>query len=184
MVWRVERGMGYNITIGEAQIDPPSASEASEWPPIGVRVRGVLSRDAPSFLGDEMTGQTSERSLSYTAWAEFCEAVGLYRLFFGVERGQASERGGNAGLMSRHPGAAVLTKAHHEEIAAALDRYRSAHPEARPGWRVPVEGGDWFRGPWQPDTEHLDGNLARLIWLEWWVRWALANCKIPAVGNT
>jgi hypothetical protein len=35
----------------------------------------------------------------------------------------------------------------------------------------------------EPDPRY-DGNLARLRWLEWWVDWALKNCKLPAVGNT
>jgi len=175
--------MGYTITIGEARVEAPDASEAMDWPHISVRAEGFSHDDAPTFRGDSMTGNGSSRSPSYTAWAEFCEAVGLYRLFFGVDRGEAHERGGNAGLMSRHPGAALLTKEHHAQIAAALVRYRTEHPEARPGWMEHTEGGDFFCGPWDPETVGLDGNLARLMWLEWWTRWALANCKVPTLAN-
>lgn len=176
--------MGYNITIGTAFINPPDESEAAEWPHIGVRVEGTSHPDAPTFPGDGMTGNGSTRSPSYSAWAAFCRNVGLHRLFYGREAHEPHEPGRNAGLMSEHPGAVLLTKAHHAEIAAALDRYRTTHPGARPGWPVPAEGGNDFDGPYTPETINLDGDLARLIWLEWWVRWALDSCAIPALRNT
>jgi hypothetical protein len=28
-----------------------------------------------------------------------------------------------------------------------------------------------------------DFHGARLVWLEWWVRWALDNCKVPVIYN-
>lgn len=175
--------MGYTITIGEARMETPDANEAMEWPHLRVGADGFANDDAPTFPGDAMTGNGSSRSPSYTAWGDFCEEVGLYALFFGAENRASRERGANAGLMSQHPGAALLTKRHHEVIAAALDRYRAAHPDARPGWREVVAGGHYFNGPWKPETENLDGNLARLVWMEWWTRWVLANCKIPTLAN-
>lgn len=175
--------MGYDITIGEAFISPPDADEAAEWPHISINARDAAHPDAPTFPGDGMTGKGNSRHPSYSAWAEFCRGVGLHRLFYGREAHEPHSSARNAGLMSAHPGAVLLTRAHHAQIAAALDRYRSEHPDARPGWAEPVEGGDPFRGPWKPETEGLDGNLARLIWLEWWVRWALDHCKVPTLWN-
>lgn len=176
--------MSYSITIGEAFLLPPDESEAAEWPHISVGARGATHPDAPTFPGDDMTGNSSSRHPSYTAWAEFCREVGLYRMFYGVEAHETRNRGRNSGLMSAHPGAALLTRAHHAEIVAALDRYRTEHPDARPGWAECVEDGHWLNGPWKPETDGLDGNLARLVWLEWWVRWALDNCRVPTLRNT
>ena len=176
--------MGYTITIGEAYLSLPDESEAAEWPHISVGAHGATHPDAPTFPGDDMTGKGSSRHPSYSAWVEFCRNVGLHRLFYGVEAHEPHERGRNSGLMSAHPGAALLTRGHHAEIAAALDRYRTEHPDARPGWPVAAEGGDDCDGPYTPETAALDGNLARLVWLEWWVRWALVHCQNPAIVNT
>ena len=169
--------MGYSLTIGEAEMRVPSAEEVRErWcsPHIRVIAKGAVSDDAPTFPGDELTSNSSSRSPSYSGWHDFCRETGLTELFYSEE----------SGLLREHPGCVVLTSDHLTEIAAALDRYRTMHPGARPGWREHIDGGDWLRGPFKPETEGLDGNLARLIWLEWWTRWALANCKVPALWNT
>jgi hypothetical protein len=168
--------MGYDITIGEAVMDPPDiesdGDEEGTW--INVCAEGYRRDDAPEFPNDEMTGKGSSRHPSYTAWAEWCDAVGLRELFFGP-----SKDARYCGLMGEHPGCSMLTKRHHAVIAAALDKYRTEHPTAVPGFARYVHKPS---GSVLVD-EHYDANLARLIWLEWWVRWALANCKVPAIYN-
>lgn len=169
--------MGYSLTIGEAEMRVPSAEEVRKrWcsPHIRVIAKEAVSADAPTFPGDGLTSNSSSRSPSYSGWHDFCRETGLTELFYSEE----------SGLLREHPGCVVLTSDHLTEIATALDRYRTMRPGARPGWREPIDGGDWYRGPFKPETEGLDGNLARLIWLEWWTRWALANCKVPALWNT
>ena len=64
------------------------------------------------------------------------------------------------GLMRDHPGAAVLTRKHHARIHAEL---------------VDIVDGVNSVG---------DDHRQRLVWLEWWVRWALDNCTIPVIANT
>lgn len=34
-----------------------------------------------------------------------------------------------------------------------------------------------------PDPEH-GYTLDRLVWLRWWMRWALDNCKVPVIANS
>ena len=34
-----------------------------------------------------------------------------------------------------------------------------------------------------PASGEYDPILARLIWLEWWMTWALRECKVPAIHN-
>lgn len=35
------------------------------------------------------------------------------------------------------------------------------------------------------DMERLQPyNRGRMEWLKWWVRWALANCKVPVLANS
>jgi len=31
------------------------------------------------------------------------------------------------------------------------------------------------------DTAQFDAVLARLIWLDYWIRWAFENCETPAI---
>ena len=35
-----------------------------------------------------------------------------------------------------------------------------------------------------PDAGKRDPILARLLWLDFWMGWALANCETPAVENS
>lgn len=112
---------------------------------------------APSFPGDA-AGRTNVRRPSYGAWERFCGDTGLRELFFDVR----------AGLMREHPGTARLTRAHLATIRRALGAYRDAYPRVTPTF----ESGD-----------ERDHHLARLTWLEWWVDWALANCKRPVIHN-
>lgn len=166
--------MSYSITIGEARISAPEPSEADEGRQPSVRAIGATHPEAPTFPGDDMTGNGNARHPGYSAWAEFTRAVGLHDFFFDE----------SVGVMRSHPGAAMLTQTHHARVLGALLRYRERRPDARPGWREPMDGASPFDGPWKPETEGLDPDLARLVWLEWWVRWALDNCTVPVIANT
>lgn len=167
--------MGYNITIGEAVIETPDLEYADECGyDITVSARGECHDGAPNFSGDSMTGRSNGRSPGYSAWTDFCRSAGIYDLFYNKD----------GGLMRKHPGTAFLAPKHGVAIGAALDKYRTLHPDAKPGWPEPVEGGHWHLGPWKPETEGLDGTLARLIWLDYWVQWALKNCTVPVLRNT
>ncbi len=68
--------------------------------------------------------------------------------------------------MRKHPGTFALKRKHLSAVSVASDHWRATHPAAVPGW-----------GAGQ------DPILARLVWLEWWIRWALQNCESPALHN-
>lgn len=169
--------MGYSITIGEATIIHPGDDDYSSELRIGVT--GLSLPEAPEFPGDGMTSKGNGRSPSCSGWENFCRDVGLYDLFFRKE-----DEEGPIGLMTSHPGTFGLTAKHAAEIRAALDRRRSADPDGLrvPGWDPTLEGS----AAWTQDgaDPKYDGNLARLIWLDWWVSWAVANCKTPTIQNT
>ena len=119
-------------------------------------VRALERDDAPTFDLDEHTGRTNRREVSYVAWDRFCRRVGLQRLFFHPQ----------SGLMREHPGCAPITLEHVAIVEGAIEVWRESHPNARPGW------GDG-----------QDENLARLLWLASWMRWALESCERPALAN-
>lgn len=152
--------MAYDIYIGNAvptTIEEDDGSYYSVWG--GVTVNRVELEDAPSFPNDHMTGKGNSRHPGYGQWADFCSAVGLTDLFFNKAHG----------LMRVHPGTFKLEFEHLVTVRDALYEYREAHPDAVPGWH---------------DVDRVEnGNLARLLWLEFWIDWALKNCERPAIHN-
>lgn len=152
--------MGYTITIGNAI--PKFSKDYNE---LWARwcVESASLDNAPTFVNDEMTGNSNERSPSYSGWSDFCDAVGLGDLFFDDHNG----------LFANHPGCKILTQEHLDTVQAALIKYQ-ASTDKKPG----------FYGWNGVDTGEYDAHLARIIWLEWWMRWSLANCETPAIENT
>jgi hypothetical protein len=107
--------------------------------------------------GPEIPGgdeTSNECASSCSNWADFCEATGLGGLFYDKK----------VGLLRAHPGIVRLDEHHAGAVRAAIARYMKKHPGA-------VPDGD----------DHLD--LAQLHWLLFWFEWALAHCKVPAIGN-
>lgn len=155
--------MGYNLTIGNATpfFEKTEYGELiAKW-----QVESDVHEQAPLFVNDEMTGQSNGRSPSYTAWADFCRATGLYDIFYSKEV---------ESLLERHPGCVILTKEHAATITTALVAYRLRVKDKRPGFVKWNESED----------PTVDAHLARLIWLEYWVRWAVENCETPALENS
>lgn len=176
--------MGYNLTIGNAVPDMPTRAQVDgdetrtpRW-----TVRAVTAPDAPMFLGESEA--CSERSPSYSGWAQFCRDTGLSSLFYGATRHARSdgiaER--ETCLIQEHPGVALLRASDLDEVRAAIASWR-ARPwpteERIAGWDPTLEPFSEAK----PDPRY-DGHLARLLWLEFWIEWALRNCEHPALENT
>ena len=122
-------------------------------------VRELSVADAPSFVGDEYTGKGNSRRPGYSSWHNFCEATGLLDLFFHKK----------TGLMREHPGHASLSSEHLQQIQQAHDAFVRKYPHAHPSYREddPVE----------------NYHLIRLLWLEWWIRYAIEQCEHAAIYN-
>jgi hypothetical protein len=156
--------MGYTITIGNAvpehhKDDFPILSASWE-------VQGQVLENAPTFENDGMTGASNSRSPSYTDWADFCRATGLYELFFGKE--------GDEGLMAHHPDCKGITQYDVDIVTASLKKYQA---------KATLPAG-FEKHDYTGNEQNYDYHLARLIWLEFWMRWAIANCETPALENT
>lgn len=167
--------MSYDIYIGKAELSVPSKSDLEDgYNHLSVSVNGMALPDAPTFPGDGMTKNGNSRHPGYSQWSEFCRRVGLYDLFFDNERG----------LIREHPGCFVLTKGHADEIHDALEKWQKDHPKLEPGW-CECTSKECASMMGNKDAKHVerDPALARLIWLDWWVRWALKNCEVPAMAN-
>lgn len=153
--------MGYSITIGNAFCQDDLTFDVDE----------VESSLAPAFPHDDLSNHRNARHPSYSAWTDFVNEVGLYDLFLGFD-----------GLLRSHPGIEPLTKEHLAVIQTALERWqvKATLPPGFAGDPKPTPSGQWV----SEDAGKYDHQLARLIWLEWWVRWALENCERPAIRNT
>lgn len=156
--------MGYNLYIGEAEIDVNMESRCAR-----VRVSCHEVEGAPL----NSTGDHSNRIYpSYSQWAEFCRRVGLYEVFYAGQQGgdwwTDDEGKEHEGLIYCHPGATELTEAHYRAFVRASESYQ---PRAQD---VVIE----------ENGEAVDFNRRRLDWLVWWTRWVLDNCQYPTFYNS
>ena len=102
----------------------------------------------------EFTDYTNERMPSYAGWADVTKHTGMTNL---MEE-----------LMPTGVGFAHLTEKHHHQIKEILHNYRTKIGfDKKPGY-----------------NEGEDPALGRLIWMEYWISWALKNCKKPVFLNT
>lgn len=163
--------MGYNITIGEAELETETEEELyCTW-----TVNLHSEPNAPVFEGDDTTGNTNMRSPSYSQWTDFCKKNGLYDLFYNEDYG----------LMREHPGCFLLKQKHLDTLKKALEKLeevdkRPAGLDERYIHSYSCEEG-YVKIPDSEETHSYD--KVRLIWLIWWVDWALKNCKQPAIKN-
>ncbi len=59
-----------------------------------------------------------------------------------------------------------------DRVHKALEKYRTAHPAAVPGFTD---------GEWPPSDGVTDPILARLVWLDYWMSWAVQKCEKPSI---
>jgi hypothetical protein len=123
---------------------------------------------APTFPNDEMTGKGNSRHPSYSGFANFCDDTGLSELFFEEY----------TGLMRNHPGIFQIRQEHLDVIDEALKNWKEEHPNSVPGFLPDsFSGGKWFNTPVEAGIDH---NLARLIWFQFWFKWAIDNYGVKA----
>lgn len=153
--------MGYTIRIGQAVLGVVDNQ---------YEVHVADAAGGPQFIGDAAwdTGH-NVRTPSYSGWAEFTRVTGLRKLFYGAE-----------GLIKSHPAIVQLRPVHLQIVRGALDQYKTEHPDAKPGWCC-CSSCTCADDPEAPHVE-LDGDLARLFWLEFWMDVALKGAD-PAMEN-
>lgn len=172
--------MGYTIRVGNAVVESHWPKEDDEYrdDPSARWYVHLHKEEAAPYSSD--SHKSNDRSPSYTAWADFAHDVGLYEWFF--------DKG--TGKMREHPGCMALTKADAAFITDTLARYKAAHPQAE-ATICACKQCDVFMAHagnkdhvFPPHNPNADMHLVRLTWLEWWVRWAVANCERPAIYNS
>ena len=172
--------MGYTLTIGNAVFETWSDDKVSN---LFVNAELKALDSAPTFPNDEMTGNGNQRSPSYTGWANFCREAKIYDLFFGNSKnGRYYETDidgmhRESPLICDHPGFEAINKHDVAYVKSALDRYGTCHPDTSPGF------DNW--DPKEASCATLqDSTMARLMWLHFWMDWAVENCDRPIIKNT
>lgn len=161
--------MGYTFKIGNAV---PKFSKDDGYLDARWEVEPATSEEAPTFPHDEMTGNGNDRSPSYSGWADFCRDTGIYDVFYD-EHGH---------LLAGHPGCVMLQQSDLQRVREAREKWQKM-ATLPPGFEGFPEFDKETQKWGSPDEGKYDGYLARLIWLEWWMAWALKNCETPAVEN-
>lgn len=147
--------MGYSLIIGEAKIKFNNQYGLEST--CGLTAEREHHEQAPAF--GEPTDFTNERWPSYSAWSDFCSAVGLKDVFY-------YDGGGH--LRGGHPGCVPVETAMQQRVKEALEVYKAKHPDAEATYAR---------------EDKVEGYLCRLVWLDYWVTWALENCERPVFVN-
>ena len=148
--------MGYTITIGQLSIEK-NIDDGLDCSCISFGAEGVHDEKSPAF--GEPTDHENQRWPSYSAWSNFMRGVGLYDVFF-YDSGH---------LIGGHPGVRLVTQDLVLAVQKALADYRQTNPDIKAEFT---------------DGDVRTGFLCRLIWLDYWVNWAINNCETPVIANT
>jgi hypothetical protein len=166
--------MGYNLIIGNAILKYDNA-DLRVW----IEAEGAESPEAPD--DDPFVGKANSRSPSYTAWHDFCREAGIHELFYGQgwDRGLRSYRQCSdhfhrkTPLLKKCPGVQPISHDDLEYVMASRIKREQSNGGKPPGF-------------WEDDgaDNGTDPTLARLLWLEFWMGWALTNCPMPIIQNS
>ncbi len=160
--------MPVRITFGEKYWD----EEKQSWD-----VQRTSSPDAPMFPNDSILEPKSNwRYVNYIVWVAMAEECGITAWLINNETG-----------IIRDNESDVVKPLTENDYRIVNEAYllRSAFAEGRPGWNMDddelkIESKELGTLPRIAATPY-DQYLARLMWLRFWLRWALDNCSEPSV---
>lgn len=148
--------MGYNLQIGELQVDITNDGRESI---VNLTAETQNGRQESFLNVGELTDGTNMRWPTYTSWKNFTRNSDLYEFFFDKSNG----------LMRTHPGTFPLCEEHRKIVNEKYDEFINKYPNAQ--------------CTYETDND-IDATLVRFEWLKYWVNWALDNCKRPVFYNS
>lgn len=140
-------------------------------------VARLVLNEAPEFLNDSLTGKQNFRSMANRAYSEFIAEHNLkdFDDMFSDDSSRIH----------------VITQDMLDCIVNARELHELTIGEKVPGWAlangfiVLPDGSYRFYTEEEVDIatkeSNTDADLARLMWFEWWLKWALDNCERPAI---
>lgn len=183
----VKNIMGYNIGIGEAEINYYAEDNF-----LSISAEATTHPEAPDLGKGDVSGKGNYRYPSYCAFSNWCDETGLSDVFFQIDEERSRQRQLYGFkdpkclvMQGGHPGAVPLTEEKWMMVKLALVKWRADHPNAiMPTVENTAHLGLWETDPRTVDGDQLDYTLGRLVWFEFWMRWALDNCKKPIISNS
>jgi len=157
--------MGYTITIGELQIEK-EPEDGLDCCCIGFSAKGEHHDNAPAF--GEPTDFENSRLPSYSSWSNALRSAGLYGLFFCEGH-----------LIGGHPGIRLITKEFIDEFDLRKKEFEDKHPGV-----IATYGKVTSLFEVDEDNPECNSTYCRVIWLDYWLKWAFENCETPVINNT
>jgi len=148
--------MGYTLAIGEKEIDNSDPEYHF------TRVKNERHDQAPAF--GEPTDHENARWPSYSGWSDCMTEAGMFDLFFDKDNG----------LLNEHPGYKTITPALVDTFRARKKAFEEKYPSVTAEYLD--DGHDGFITP--------NATYCRIVWLDYWLTWALAHCKEPIFFNS
>ena len=156
--------MGYSIVIGELEVEK-HWDDGIDSSCISFKARGEHHDEAPAF--GEPTDHENQRWPSYGAWSDCMKDAGMHDLFFDEGR-----------LIGGHPGVRLITKDLYSEFSKRKKAFETRHPNATPTYgKADILNGD-------PSNPECNSTYCRIVWLDYWMKWALENCETPVIANS
>lgn len=171
--------MGYTLRIGELAFEYDNDEDE---PRIRLSAKPEKHDAAPAF--GEPTDHENQRWPSYSTWSDFAKDAGLYAMFFGYQDEGRRDYVRDDALIANHPGCVPLTERHRRDVNDALARWKERYPDAVPTYGKPAPEGTHPLMWEDPDNPIENARMTRLVWLHYWVNWALDNCERPVFENT
>lgn len=172
--------MGYNLHIGEAKISYEQPEELDENG-VSLECDTFEDEEAPDLGKGDVSGKTSCRYPSYCTFHGWAKDVGLLDVFY-----QDNGDGTFGEMRGGHPGAIAITPKMYNRVKEALDKWRAEHPDGiMPTPENTKDIPEWHEPGYTKEAwEKFDYMLGRLVWFEFWFRYALKNCKQPVLVNS
>ena len=120
---------------------------------------------------------SNDVEITYTNNAMWTRLAGIHSYMLGHPRSRfgkpetrdksMEEAGNEKGLVEQHPGVCAINQADADFITDKLTEFRAMNPDVAEGL-----------------ADDKSQTLKLLVWLEFWMRWAVENCEYPAIGNS
>lgn len=172
--------MGYCIMIGNAAVHVNEDDKSLE-----IRIEKATNVLSPSY--ENCDTRSNVRCPSYSWWYEFCEDAGISELFYGVKPRIISQNGYRCCPDNFHRETALIREGLSnielisqddlDYIRKARIRRERSNGGKPPGFFICNEKTNWHCV-----DNGVDPTLARLLWLEFWMDWALKNCAFPSIS--
>jgi len=163
--------MGYTVAIGDLKHHEPEYDEDRHEFLYTTGAVYTTHVDAPN---EAYLGRCNTRSPTYSVWSEVCNDLGLKGL---LNNSPTSSKGFNAKEVI------MIDEEFVKEFTILAELFRKNNPTIVPKYTDDT-----------PDTTDttdeemkymvLCGSMVRLVWLEFWIDWAVKNCKTPVMVTT